>query len=254
MPMTFCFYPQHEFACPNLRHCPHLGGAALASVVLVANFSDQSLDISKRTIRGLEERNAKLSSQVVSLQAQLDQVKLELKIERQNKFATNKQKRAEAETTPTSDGQPNAEKPTKKRGAPVGHPGWFRPTATEYDWDIDVKAPNRCQTCNGLATLLPNVDPFEHLQEEIIDGVYCVVLYRHAACRCKACDCRVQQPCEGEILGSRIGPGLRSKAIYLRNVIGITYRKVPRAIKELFSITFTPAALIGFETVLAELA
>ena len=251
--MSFCFFPQHEFACPNLRHCPHLGGAALGTLVMIANSSDQSLESSRLTIRGLEERNAELSSQIVSLQVRLDQVKLELKIERQNKFSTNKQKQAEAESTPTADGQAKAEQP-KKRGAPAGHPGWFRPTATEYDWDIDVKAPNRCPYCNSLATILPNVEPSEHLQEDIIDGVYRVVLYRHAACRCKACDCLVQQPGEGEILGSRIGPGIRSKAIYLRNVIGISYRKVPRAIEELFGITFTPAALIGFETVLAELA
>ena len=251
--MSFCFFPQHEFACPNLRHCPHLGGAALGTLVMIANSSDQSLESSRLTIRGLEERNAELSSQIVSLQVRLDQVKLELKIERQNKFSTNKQKQAEAESTPTADGQAKTEQP-KKRGAPAGHPGWFRPTATEYDWDIDVKAPNRCPYCNSLATILPNVEPSEHLQEDIIDGVYRVVLYRHAACRCKACDCLVQQPGKGEILGSRIGPGIRSKAIYLRNVIGISYRKVPRAIEELFGITFTPAALIGFETVLAELA
>jgi hypothetical protein len=64
----------------------------------------------------------------------------------------------------------------------------------------------------------------------------------------------VQQPGKGEILHSRIGPHLRSKAVYLRNVIGISYRKVPQAIEEMFGITFTPAALMGFETVLAEKA
>jgi hypothetical protein len=64
----------------------------------------------------------------------------------------------------------------------------------------------------------------------------------------------VQQPGQGEILGSRIGPHLRSKAVYLRNMIGISYRKVPRAIEEMFGITFTPAALIGFETILADKA
>ena len=52
----------------------------------------------------------------------------------------------------------------------------------------------------------------------------------------------------------RSGPHLRSTAIYLRNVIGISYRKIPQAIEELFGITFTPAALIGFETRLAEKA
>ncbi len=64
----------------------------------------------------------------------------------------------------------------------------------------------------------------------------------------------MQQPGKDEILNSRIGPYLRSTAVYLRNVIGISYRKVPQAIEEMFGISFTPAALIGFETVLAEKA
>ena len=87
-----------------------------------------------------------------------------------------------------------------------------------------------------------------------IDGQYRVALYRQAAANCDDCGAWVQQPGEGEILGSRIGPCLRSTAIYLRNMIGISYRKVPQAIEEMFGITFTPAALIGFETVLAEKA
>ncbi len=56
-----------------------------------------------------------------------------------------------------------------------------------------------------------------------IQGVYRVVLYRHPACRCDACDCLVQRTGRGELLGSRIGPNLRAKAVYLRNVIGISY-------------------------------
>ncbi len=31
--MSVCFYPQHEFACPNLSHCPHLVGMALGTLV-----------------------------------------------------------------------------------------------------------------------------------------------------------------------------------------------------------------------------
>ena len=103
-------------------------------------------------------------------------------------------------------------------------------------------------------TVYDQSEPDEHLQEDMIDGVYRVVLYRHAVASCDDCGKWVQQPGEGEILGSRIGPHLRSKAIYLRNVIGISYRKVPQAIEEMFGITFTPAALIGFETMLADLA
>jgi transposase len=64
----------------------------------------------------------------------------------------------------------------------------------------------------------------------------------------------VQQAGTGEILCSRIGPYLRSLAVWLRNAIGISYRKIPRIIEEMYGVTFTPAALIGFETMLAEKA
>ncbi len=77
---------------------------------------------------------------------------------------------------------------------------------------------------------------------------------RRGVARCEDCGKLVQKAGDGEILNSRIGPHLRSKAIYLRNVIGISYRKIPQAIEELFRITFTPAALIGFETMLADKA
>jgi hypothetical protein len=96
--------------------------------------------------------------------------------------------------------------------------------------------------------------PSEHLQEDVVDGLYRVVLYRHPAACCDDCGEWLQQPGEGELLGSRIGPCLRSKVLYLRHVIGISYRKIPQAIQELFGITFTPAALIGFEKALADLA
>ena len=56
---------------------------------------------------------------------------------------------------------------------------------------------------------------------------------------------------EGEIVGSMIGPRLCAIAVYLHNDIGISLRKVRRAIGDLFEFHFTPAALIGFEKLLA---
>jgi hypothetical protein len=56
--------------------------------------------------------------------------------------------------------------------------------------------------------------PAEHLEEDIIEGRYRVVLYRHEATRCEACGKWVQQAGDTEILNSRIGPHLRSTAIY----------------------------------------
>jgi len=35
--MSFSFYPRHEQNCPNVGHCPHLSGAALRTLVLLAN-------------------------------------------------------------------------------------------------------------------------------------------------------------------------------------------------------------------------
>jgi hypothetical protein len=61
----------------------------------------------------------------------------------------------------------------------------------------------------------------------------------------------VQQPGEGELLGSRIGPRVRAIAAYPHNDIGITVRKVPRAIADRFEFRFSPAALIGFEKLLS---
>jgi hypothetical protein len=61
----------------------------------------------------------------------------------------------------------------------------------------------------------------------------------------------VQKAGEGEILGSMIGPQLRAVAVYLHTDIGVSLRKVPRAIADLFQFRFTPAALIGFEKLLA---
>jgi hypothetical protein len=40
--MGFSFYPNHEHKCPNISHCPHLGGAALGTLVLLANEQELS--------------------------------------------------------------------------------------------------------------------------------------------------------------------------------------------------------------------
>ena len=258
--MQFCFYPQHEHGCLHVSHCPHLGGAAVGTLVLNANTSGDTIAGLHRSLDAERKRNAKLVEENLQLEEALKQAQLELKLERQNKFATNQQKQA-GDSAENKAAEESATHEPKKRGAPVGHPGWFRPTPTHYDWDVDVPAPSRCPHCQGHVTVCDASDPDEHLQEDILDGVYRVVLHRHPVASCDDCGAWVQQPGEGEILGSRIGPHLRSKAIFLRNLIGISYRRPtpsrrcpPRVIDEMFGITFTPAALIGLETVLADKA
>ncbi len=250
--MNFCFYPDHQYGCEHVGHCPHLGGAALGTVVYEANENDDFLQSLHGTIIDERERTSWLYEENERLRRELEQVKLELKLERQNKFATNQQKQAKDPSVTPDPADTSSSADPKKRGAPVGHPGWYRPTPAEYDWMINVSAPGRCPHCHGHVHVCAALDPDEHLQEDVIDGVYRVVCYSHEVACCDDCKAWVQQPGESEILGSRIGPHLRGTAIFLRNVIGISYRKVPQVIEEMFGVRFTPAALIGFETMLVE--
>ena len=248
--MQFPFFPHHERGCGHPNDCPHAGGAAVYTLISLAAENTEYLASLHRVIDAERQKVSALLGELEGVKYQLEQAKLELKIERQNKFATREQESNREEDVQSEQDEVNQQ---RKRGAPVGHPGWFRPTPTQYDWDVDVQAPSRCPHCSS-GTMILDAEPTDHLQEDIIDGQYRVVLYRHVAAKCLECDTLVQKAGAGEILESRIGPGLRSKAIYLRNVIGISYRKVPRTIEEMFGISFTPAALIGFEKALAVLA
>lgn len=252
--MHFCFYPRHEYACPHVGHCPHLGGAALSTVVLAADQSGDYLDMLHGQVDAARQSVTKLLAENESLRNQLEQVKLELRLERQNKFRAgcDEQDADDAATVEVPSGASNAAGAgPRKRGAPVGHPGWFRAIPTEFDLTINISAPELCPHCGGAVHGFPAMEPREHVQEDVVDGVYLVVLYRHAAARCGDCRNWVQQAGEGELLGSHIGPRLRALALFLRNDIGMSYRKVPRTLQELFDFPFTPAALIGFEKLMA---
>ena len=114
--MSFVFYPNHEHGCSHVNHCPHLGSVGLGTLVQGANENDESRRYLLASLDAERERNARLSDENERLKAELAEVKLELKLERQNKFATNQQKRVEkpAGTEPAADPSQAA----KKRSAP----------------------------------------------------------------------------------------------------------------------------------------
>jgi hypothetical protein len=253
--MKFCFWPKHEYACPQVSHCPHLGGASLGTLVLAASDHDDHFRMIYGQLDAERESNVRLVEENEKLRKELEQVRLELKLERQNKFAcgrgdtTDAQDGAAAEAATTSSA-----KTPGKRGAPVGHPGWFRPTPTAYGQLVLVPPPKTCPNCEGEVRIYENAEPHDHFQEDIVDHRHQTTCFRHAGGRCLGCRRFVQQAGPGEVLGSRIGPRMRALAIYLRNDIGISYRKVPQALEEMFGFSFVPASLIAFEKVLAKLA
>ena len=249
--MSFDFYPRHEHGCPHVRRCPHLGGAALGLVVLAANENEEARDQFNRQLDGARESISKLTAEVESLKKQLAQAKLELKLERQTKFATNGQKQADSLPPASARSQPARK---RKRGAAVGHPGWYRPTPTEYDRLVEVAAPKHCSNCQGPISVYESLPQSGHLQEDLLEGRPHVTLFRRPQARCRACRRWARQAGEGEILDSRIGPHVRATALYLRHEIGISARKVPRAIEDLFRFRFAPATLLNFEKLLADAA
>ena len=246
--MDFVFYPKHEHRCPDVGHCPHLGGAGLGTLVLAANERNQYVAMLHGQLDEERRRNSTLFAENQSLREQLAQAQRELKAERQQRFCKDRPPGDQPDHPAERRGE------GKKRGAPVGHPGCFRPRPTAWDQCIDVPAPSRCPHCGGDVRIPVSCDPDEHLQEDIVEGRRQVVLYRHPPARCRACRKWVQQAGEGELLDSRIGPHARAMAAFLHHEIGVSARKVPRAVEGLTGLKFTAAAVLGFEAQLARKA
>jgi hypothetical protein len=79
--MQFRFCPQLEQSCPHVGHCPHLGGAALGTLVTWANTSGDTIDHPHKALDAERERNAKLVEENLRLEKAWEQAKLELKLD-----------------------------------------------------------------------------------------------------------------------------------------------------------------------------
>jgi hypothetical protein len=90
MPMDFVFYPKHEHRCPDVGHCPHLGGAALGTLVLAANEQNQYLAMLHGQRDEERRRNSTLFAENQNLREQLAQAQRELKAERQQRFCKDR--------------------------------------------------------------------------------------------------------------------------------------------------------------------
>lgn len=238
--MHFVFYPKHEYGCPHVGHCPHLGGASLGTLVLAADEQTEWTDALWRQIDALREETAAKSDTIGQLRARVEQLERELKAERQKQF---KRKREEAK----EEAEPAATGP-KKRGAPVGHPGWYRKRPERVDRTILVAAPTRCPHCGAGVKARLDLPRDEHLQEDWIDGRRVVTCYQHVPGRCTSWKCRrwVQQAGPGELRRARLGPHVRAAGLFLQYDIGLSTRKVARALAGLAAFALAPASLVRF--------
>jgi hypothetical protein len=136
----------------------------------------------------------------------------------------------------------------KKRGAPLGHPGWQRAKPKKIDRTIIVAAPDDCPHCHR-PDLQPINELSEHLQEDIVlEPRVVTTCFQHHQAYCPDCERIVSQSGPGELSGSYIGPVAKSTSTYLRHTLGISHRKIARFFSEFFGLRFVPASSLGFDS------
>ena len=135
----------------------------------------------------------------------------------------------------------------RKRGAPMGHPGWQRPKPAHIDQTRIVAAPKVCPHCKGT-DLTPIAEIKEHLQEDIILAPRPqVTCFKHHQAFCADCRRPVIQAAESEMLHCPIGPKTKALAVFLRYGMRVPYRKVEELFGVLFGMRFVPASAMGFD-------
>jgi len=240
-------YPPHDFTCPYEHNCPHLEWMSTKWVLgeyrraeetyqehlRIIDIMGAELNTSLKRIQSLEKENAELKAKNTALH--------------QRQFKANRKKDTDESGRDAEDIQIHTDGGKKKRGAPVGHPGWFRDKPTHIDRTVEVSAPTVCPHCQSR-NLTPIEDVKEHLQEDIVlQPRPFVTRYLHREAFCSRCNRPVVQAAEDELLNAPIGPVAKSAAIYLRYRIGMTYRKVQEVFKDLFGLQFVPASAVGFD-------
>ena len=228
-----------DFCCPYRDGCPYLEGLAARWVFgqYQGDFGDpcqyeyqleqlrQELDQERRQHRETQRTNQQLRAQLQALHR------------RQFK---GRSKRA-------ASGPECASPEPRKRGAPVGHPGWVRPKPRQIDLRFEVPAPRRCPECQSTG-LEPVAEVREHVQEDIVlEPRVVTTCFVHRQAHCPKCQHDVILTGPGELPGSYIGPAAKATAIYLRYDLNVSDRKISRFFADFFGLKFVPASAYGFE-------
>jgi hypothetical protein len=112
-------------------------------------FGDTKVDEHLRIIDVFDERLEAARKRIGELEREFAELRAKYKALHQRQFKPNRKKNAACE-------EKAADRPpvNKKRGAPVGHPGWFRPRPAEIDPSVHVAAPQRDRNGDSSPTAL----------------------------------------------------------------------------------------------------
>ena len=240
-------YPPHDFECLYRHTCPYLDGLSTTWVLEEYRRADEVYQEHLRIIDGFDDDLKARDDRIQILERENAELKARLQALHRRQFKTNKKKDAEPGGKDVEGASSSNERKKKRRGAPVGHPGWVRPRPDPIDRTVHVPAPTICPHCQS-EDLTPMEESTEHFQEDIvIQPRSLVTCYRHGQAFCAHCNRPVVQAGKGELLNAPIGPVAKSVAIYLRYRIGISYRKTTELFRELFGLEFVPASALGFD-------
>ena len=240
-------YPPRDFECLYKHCCPYLDGLSTTWVLEEYRRAGEVYQEHLRIIDGFDGDLKVRDEQIRVLERKNAELKAKLQAVHQRQFKANKKKDAEDGEEGGDSDSSSHKREKKKRGAPVGHPGWVRPKPERIDRTVHVPAPTICPHCQSEA-LTPMEESTEHVQEDIVIRPQTVVTrYLHGQTFCARCHRPVVQAGEGELLNAPIGPVAKSVAIYLRYRIGISYRKTRELFREVFGLEFVPASAVGFD-------
>lgn len=135
----------------------------------------------------------------------------------------------------------------KKKGAPKGHPGWFREKPDHVD-AVEIIRPCRCDICGSSDLEETTIEDEGHIQEDICLPKRVVKKFVHKVLRCRKCHSLVRGGRgSDEMPNSYIGPMAKAWANHLRYEIGIPQHKIRMIFTELFDMPFVQASVAGFE-------
>jgi len=200
-----------NYQCPYRRCCPHLQG-----------FSTEFLFEEYQQSRGEHVDHWKARD---DLNALLDRMRgYTQKLEAQNaelkaKLTTLHRRQFKGHRKSPSAGEPTPARPNfKKRGAPLGHLGWFRRKPAKIDETLIVPAPQVCPHCR-CTELTPLEGVKDHVQEDIrLSPRTHVTCFKHQQAFCPRCRRPVIQAAAGEMLNCPIGPKTKALAVFYATV------------------------------------
>lgn len=134
-------------------------------------------------------------------------------------------------------------RPPKKRGAPIGHLGWFRKKPKRIDRTEEI-ALRQCPHC-GSADLSECKEVDEHIQEDIVLPRPQVTLYRRHVYWCKGCKREVRAPSKKEAPGP-IGPRAKALAAFLKYKIKMSQRDMAELFGRVCGLRVVPSSIPGF--------